>query len=309
VADNCTDGTEAVALSAGVGVIRTVGNQHKKAGALNQALELLDPELVDRDRVLVLDADSHLAPEFIEMAMGKLEEGYSAVGGNFRGQPGAGFLGTCQRNEYARYARDVARLKGKCLVLTGTATILKVGAMRAVARARGDRLPGEEGQVYDTAVLTEDNELTFALRTLEHTVISPMGCTLTTEVMPTWRALARQRLRWKRGAFENLRQYGWSRLTAPYWGRQALALIGIAVTAGYFASLVYGAFTGFHMHPLWLGVSGVFAVERAVTVRERGWRQMLLGALLLPEMLYEVFLQAVQAYAYASALTGRREGW
>jgi hypothetical protein len=127
--------------------------------------------------------------------------------------------------------------------------------------------------------------------------------------MPTWRALARQRLRWKRGAFENLRQYGLSRLTAPYWGRQALALFGLVVTFGYLASLVYGLVGGFHLHPVWLAVSAVFMAERALTVHERGWRMMLVGLALVPEMFYDVFLQAVQAYAYATALLGRKEGW
>ena len=38
VADNCTDRTEDVARAAGAEVFRTVGNTHKKAGALNQVL-------------------------------------------------------------------------------------------------------------------------------------------------------------------------------------------------------------------------------------------------------------------------------
>jgi cellulose synthase/poly-beta-1,6-N-acetylglucosamine synthase-like glycosyltransferase len=310
VSDNCTDETEQIVLSRGdVGLIRTVGNRDKKAGALNQALDVGLGQLEPFDVVLVVDADSILAPSFVKTALDYLGHGYSAVGGNFRGQPGAGFLGMCQRNEYARYARDVARLKGRCLVLTGTATAFCVSALQEVAHERGTRLPGARGLVYDTTVLTEDNEMTFALRTLGHHVLSPKGCVLTTEVMPTWRDLARQRLRWKRGAFENLRQYGLNRLTAPYWGRQALALAGILVTVGYFASLVYGAIVGMHLHPLWIGVSGIFMVERAVTVRERGWRMMLVGAALVPEFLYDSFLQVVQAYAYAGALLRRGEDW
>jgi biofilm PGA synthesis N-glycosyltransferase PgaC len=309
IADNCTDDTEAVVLARGdVGLLRTNANRDKKAGALNAALETY-LGLGPLDAVLVVDADSILSPGFVETALDYLGRGYAAVGGNFRGQPGAGFLGMCQRNEYARYARDVARLKGRCLVLTGTATVFRAGALWAVADARGSRLPGLPGRVYDTTVLTEDNEMTFALRTLGQRVLSPKGCVLTTEVMPTWRDLARQRLRWKRGAFENLRQYGLNRLTAPYWGRQALSLAGILVTFAYLGTLVYGVVYGGHLQLFWLGVSGVFAVEQAVTVRERGWRMMLVGFSLVPEMLYDCFLQGVQAYAYAGALLRRREGW
>jgi cellulose synthase/poly-beta-1,6-N-acetylglucosamine synthase-like glycosyltransferase len=310
VADNCTDDTEAKVLARDrIGLIRTVGNTAKKAGALNQALVAVRDWVDADDAVLVVDADSHLDPQFIYTARTYLDRGYAAVGGNFRGQPGGGYLGMCQRNEYARYARDVARLKGKALVLTGTATAFRFGALQEVMGARGIRLPGKRGLYYDTDVLTEDNEMTFALRTLGHKVLSPKGCKLTTEVMPSWKALARQRLRWKRGAFENLRQYGFNRLTAPYWGRQALSLAGVIVTGLYLGSLAYGIVFGAHLQPLWIGVSAIFAIEQAVTVRERGWRMMLVSLALVPEMLYDVFLQGVQAYAYAGALLRRREGW
>ena len=131
VLDNCTDATEAVARGRGVEVIETVNNTAKKAGALNIALDWLNPG--PDEAALVLDADSILDPGFITEAIHYLKHGYAACGGNFRGQPGAGFLGMCQRNEYARYARDVARLKGRCLVLTGTATLFQ--AQRPARRA------------------------------------------------------------------------------------------------------------------------------------------------------------------------------
>ena len=118
-ADNCTDGTAREAEAAGAHVFETVGNTHKKAGALNQVLDLLLPELGDEDAVLVMDADSVLAPTFVAEAARHLRDGVGGVGGIFTGRSGGGFVGMLQRNEYARYARDVARLKGKVLVLTG----------------------------------------------------------------------------------------------------------------------------------------------------------------------------------------------
>ena len=91
-------------------------------------------------------------------------------------------------------------------------------------------IPGGSLQVYDTAVLTEDNELTLALLHLGYTVTSPEGCRLTTEVMESWGDLYRQRLRWKRGAIENLFDYGLTRVTVRYWLRQLMTLLGIVVT-------------------------------------------------------------------------------
>jgi hypothetical protein len=133
VRGHCTDGTAARAEAAGAYVFETVDNSHRKAGALNQVLDILLPELTDEDAVLVMDADSVLAPTFVAEAKRHLRDG---VGGVFTGRSGGGFVGMLQRNEYARYARDVARLKGRVLVLTGTATLFSAKTLRHVVGAR-----------------------------------------------------------------------------------------------------------------------------------------------------------------------------
>ena len=193
-ADNCTDGTAQKAQAMGAFVFETMDNRHKKPGA-EPGPRVVLPELRDGDAILVMDADSVLAPTFIAEAQRHLGDGVGGVGGTFTGRSGGGFVGMLQRNEYARYARDVARLKGKVLVLTGTATLFSARTLRHVVRARAEGvLPGGTAQVYDTNVLTEDNELTLALLHLGYGVLSPKGCRLTTEVMESWRDLYRQRL-------------------------------------------------------------------------------------------------------------------
>src|SRR5699024_3966965 len=114
VSDNSTDETGALVRGMGVAVMETVDNQSKKAGALNQALRDLLPDLAADDLIVIQDADSVLAPDFIERAIGhlKADEKLGAVGGVFSGGAGGGFVGHLQRNEYARYARDVTRRKG-----------------------------------------------------------------------------------------------------------------------------------------------------------------------------------------------------
>jgi hypothetical protein len=49
-------------------------------------------------------------------------------------------------------------------VLTGTASIFRPAGLRTVAHSRGRSIPGAHGDLYDTAALTEDNELTIALK-------------------------------------------------------------------------------------------------------------------------------------------------
>ena len=313
VADNCSDATPEIARGRGAEVVVPLDNRHKKAGALNQALARLLPELDADDLVLVMDADCTLDPEFLEVALHHLRDArYGGIGGVFRGGPGGGLLGTFQRNEYARYARDVRRLRGRALVLTGTASVFPVAVLREVMAARRDgRLPDQSGsgEVYDTSVLTEDNELSLALMHLGHDILAPAACTLETEVMTTWRDLAAQRLRWKRGALENLVDYGWTPVTRPYWGRQLLSLVGVLATVLYVGSLALGLVIGLTLHAFWLALSLVFVAERVVTVRSRGWRQMLLAAPLVVEMAFDVFLQLVQGRAFWQAALGSERNW
>ena len=313
-ADNCSDGTAREAYWAGAQVLTTEGNVDKKAGALNQIFAEMLPQLADEDFVMVVDADSQLDPDFLNFAVAKMnaDPGLGAVGGIFRGGPGGGFVGHLQRNEYSRYARDVARLGGKCLVVTGTAALFRVATLKQVVDGRlSGTLPAGDGNggVYDTSVLTEDNELTFALLHLGYRVLSPKECTLTTEVMESWRDLWRQRHRWKRGAIENCVQYGLTKITWRYWGRQLFTMFGVLITFVYLGSVAYSLTLGdFNLQPLWMAVTAVFIVERVVTVRYRGWKQMLISASMY-ELILDMFLQLVHAKAYADALMGRERNW
>ena len=311
--DNCTDNTAAIAKARGWTVWHSMGNEHKKAGALNQAWELLSPGLGDDDFLFVMDADSHLDEGFMAAAISThMQDNYGGVGGTFRGREGGGYVGMLQRNEYVRYLRETRQKKGKVMVLTGTATLFRVGALRAVVDARHQGiLPFGTGSLYDTDVLTEDNELSLALRTLGFQIIAPRECTLTTEIMETWGDLAKQRLRWKRGAIENCRQYGLTSVTKEYWWRQLLSFIGLLVTGTYLTTLTATVIIdgGIALHPVWAFVTLIFMAERVVSVRARGVKQMALASLLIVEMSFDIFLQAVQARAFWQAIRGSAKAW
>ena len=311
IANNCTDNTAEIAAACGAEVMVMEGNQHKKAGALNYALASLLPRLRDEDAVLVQDADSFLDPGFIAATARKLEQGFAAAGGNFRGRPGGGLCGILQRNEYARYARDTARKKGDVLCITGVGTLFRVRALRDVAAGiRDGRLPDAGGgYLYNYASLTEDNWMTLALKHLGYRVVSPKDATMSTEVMLTWRALARQRSRWKRGAFEDLLNYGLTRHTLKGWGLQAVAFAGLFATLTYLVTLAASPWFGFHLHPLFIALTGIYAIERAITVRSRGWKVAFASMTVFGEWFYDLYLQAVQLRALWGAVWHTSRAW
>ena len=129
--------------------------------------------------------------------------------------------------------------------------------------------------------------------------------------MPTWRALWRQRLRWQRGALENIGAYGLTRATALYWGQQ------LTLAYGVIALNVVPAPQPDHPArrrrvralPVLDVVGVIFVVERLVTVWAAGWRARALAAPIFLELGYALFLQACFVASLGQVFTGKKAGW
>ena len=313
VADNCTDATVALAHQAGVDVVESANNTQKKAGALNQVLKLLLPGLGDNDVVMVMDADTRLDDGFLAAAVDRFshDRALMAVGGLFYGEEGHGLIGQFQRNEYLRYSREIGRRRGRVFVLTGTASMFRSRALRTVAESRGASIPGTLGDVYDTAALTEDNELTIALKSLGGLMVSPAQCTVVTELMPSWSTLWAQRLRWQRGALENIGAYGITPQTLRYWAQQLGIGYGVIALGSYLLLIFLMVFSldTWIWFPFWLGLGVLFMVERVATVWRGGWRARLLAVTLFPELFFDMFLNVVYLKGVADISLGRTASW
>ena len=313
VADNCTDGTEQIARDHGAEVFVTVDNVGKKAGALNQALRTVLVGMGDNDIVMCMDADTVLDDGFLAAGIQRFtsDRALMAVGGLFYGEEGHGVLGQLQRNEYVRYSREIKRRRGRVFVLTGTASMFRSRALRTVANSRGGLLPGVPGDVYDTLALTEDNELTLAIKSLGGLMASPNECRVVTELMPTWSNLWTQRLRWQRGALENLGAYGPAPAMLRYWAQQlGIGYSVIALGSFWLLMLVTAlAVDGWIWFPFWLGVGTVFLLDRVISAWKGGWRARLLAALMLPELLYDMYLDVVYLKGIVDITFSRSASW
>lgn len=310
ISDNSTDRTVEIAESWGTGIsaVETVNNRHRKAGALNQVLTRL--KAPDDTFILVMDADSSIAPTFVESALGAFTNPkVGAVGGIFVGDGLNGFLGAAQNLEYMRYAREIGRNKARARVLTGTATMTRLGTLREVAAARAAGvLPGSG--IYNYAALTEDFCLTLAVKSLGYTCVSPKACRVTTETMASLPALWRQRMRWQRGALQSLRSYGISRVTLPYIARQfetGLGLLAlILIWAITFWSLAIGQLT---IHPIWVCVGMVFLLERLISGWRADWRGRILAASVIGDTAFDLFIGLVYVAALVQSAMGTQLTW
>jgi biofilm PGA synthesis N-glycosyltransferase PgaC len=313
VANNCTDGgaTLQTARSCGAWGLDLPNCRGKKAGALNVALDIVLPDMAEDDLLLVQDADTVLNGDFLVTAEGAMRRRVGAVGAVFYGEPGGGILGQLQRMEYERYAWEIARNGGRAVVLSGTATLFRVSVLRQVKQARvSGRIGGGSGY-YSLASLTEDDEMTKAVKTLGYKTMSPSGCSVVTEVMKTIPALWNQRIRWQRGALENLRDYGLTRVTAPYLARQVMMGIGALALGLYLIFLTVMISSGGHFSfsPFWTSIGLLFVFEKVETVRRDGWRSAVLAALLVPELIYDMFQHAVYFRSLFDLVRRREERW
>lgn len=294
VADNCTDRTVAIAKSLGIEVFESVANTDKKAGALNQVLATLLPKLGENDTVMIMDADTVLRQGFLKSAAKHFQEdrGLSAIGGLFFGEDRRGLIAQIQKNEYTRYSREISRRKGRVFVLTGTASIFRARSLKTVADERENLLPGTKGQVYDTHALTEDNELTLALKSLGALMTSPPECMVETELMQNLSTLWRQRLRWERGAMENIATYGITSTTARYWSQQLGLAYSVFALWTYFLLIFLQIVSTdtWIWYPFWILMGAIFIAEKVWTVRNAGWKARLLASTLVVELLYDTFL-------------------
>ena len=141
IADNCTDATATVAREHGVEVFETTGNTQHKAGALNQALsaQLRAPRSTMSSSSWTRTPPSRPASWPRRWAAStRTPTSWRSVACS-RARIGAGALGQLQRNEFARYQREIDRREGRVSVLTGTASVYS--RVRPAGGGAGTRHP------------------------------------------------------------------------------------------------------------------------------------------------------------------------
>jgi biofilm PGA synthesis N-glycosyltransferase PgaC len=311
VANNCTDNTAQLARDAGAEVLVMDHNKHRKAGAMNHVLSIVLPRLGDRDMVLIQDADTNLNPEFLTVATAAMGPGVGGVCARYDNPPPSNLLERLQSSEFTRSRRLITRRGGTVKILVGIASLFTAGTLREVmgARAAGI-LPGSH-TVYNNTSLCEDYELTLALRTLGYRLVCPEECRPLTHAMPTVAKLWHQRVRWSRGALDDLYLYGLTKTTRGYAVAQMGRLIAMVSPLVYGAYLLSLEMTYGHIawSKPWILINLLFIGERVITVRKAGWRAMLLSALLLPELFYDWFMGAAYLAGLTKHLRGSAAAW
>lgn len=315
VANNCTDKTAEVSQDAGAIVLEMPTNSNMKAGALNYALEKIIPEIQDEDCILIMDGDTTLSPTLIEKCLLCLEQNpmAGAVSSIFTARPCKSLLGMLQAMEFWRYRRQISRNGYRAFVLTGTASLFRVQALKAVKQARlKGTLPNYSNSYYDTKGRTEDNEMTLALLSLGYDCLATEAFSKT-DVMESVGKVIKQRERWYNGAMINLKSYGralpWY-LKWVYWKQQiALSLSMLFVSAIILTLIIIACLGTLEITKLWIAMLLILGFERTATVWQLGWKARIIAMTILPEQLYSFLLTIIFGISLVHFYTGKQGSW
>ena len=121
----------------------------------------------------------------------------------------------------------------------------------------------------------------------------------------------RVRLRWQRGALENLGAYGVTAQTSRYWAQQIGIGYGVIALFSYFALMIIMLISmdTWVWFPFWMLLGALFAVERVVTVWHGGWRARIVAALVIPELVYDAFLDLAFLKGVGDIAFARSADW
>ncbi len=305
VADNCTDRTVEIARGRGVEVFETVGNTARKAGALNQAFSAVDCG----DYVVQADADVVYDEDLVRELLGTIsaQPGTGAVTTRIGSQdfPGGGpvawLVWKLQRLEWYYYDSMKVAARGRVWCMSGVAGIYRADVLREIAKAR----PGP----WDEESVVEDYTVSLEIKERGWATGSAMGAFAWSDMMPSFRALWHQRMRWNAGTFIEWRRREKTDVVRDDRRAFRRALVFLPINFVFLAVTGYLVLSGrFAVNALSLVLMVFFLGERAYRLRylpRRTTGDYVVALTLVPELCYRLFLDVNLVVARLRAV-GRR---
>jgi poly-beta-1,6-N-acetyl-D-glucosamine synthase len=337
ILDNCTDNTEKFVkeiqkANTGRGpqlkVISTVGNDAKKAGALNYGISLVE----DNSNCIIvqMDADTVLEPDIIEMGMKEFERSLripnQKLGGvcsrflvadpiskmNWLGW----LLWNLQNIEYGFADADRVILLSQqqdARVLSGTCSMYPKYVLDEVAKMR----PLYHGlpQIWDVHSLVEDYTLTNDVRSLGYITKCPYNMVNLTNIPESFREYWRQRERWYSGTIDELRRRGLKKYTAADISLHAFGVLMTITRIVFYSLIIYLIVNHTSFEPNVLTyitplVVYAYNIHRFKYIRvNRSWVQAVLVFTLIPMEAYALLRECLMVKSYYLSFFGKKRGW
>ena len=311
VLDNCSDDTEKIVMDMipsyqDLFIYTTKNNDKKKAGAINQALEILQD--MNIDAVLLMDADTRIDSNAVEKAYNMLmgDSTLAAVCSKAGVLPYTGkrllerFLHQLQRLEYSTFDSQRIETLGKIKVVHGMAGLHRWSVLQEVGG-------------FDDNNLVEDYDLTIRYKMTGYKTSVQLQMKAWTEVPVKLDQWWTQRLRWNRGGLDTLKNHGWNRITREYILQHILSifltLFQWFFLVMFFLMLINGQLIMHGLVPLIMLLGMATSIYRLKFLEGRSITDYLFRIFLLPEFLYEQIININQFYAYYLFFFNRTQSW
>jgi biofilm PGA synthesis N-glycosyltransferase PgaC len=96
-----------------------------------------------------------------------------------------------------------------------------------------------------------------------------------------------------------------------YWAQQIGIGYSVIALSSFWLLIMLTALAtdGWVWFPFWLAVGSVFIVDRVVSAWRGGWRARLLAALMVPELVYDMYLDLVYVKGIFDITFARKATW
>ncbi len=237
-----------------------------KGTALNAALAVAKGDLI-----ATLDSDSYVEPDALSKMTGFFRDGNTAAVTSVLkvAKPG-NFLQQMQRVEYlvTVFSRRLLSYLNSVNVTPGPLSMFRAEVFEAVGG-------------YDEHNILEDQEMALRIQAHNYRIESSMTAVVHTNTPQTFRALARQRIRWHRGGVRNMFKHYY--LIGSRYGDFGMVImpLGVFSILATFAVLLvvasrvleFGLFSGlsYGLAGVWLGVSPLYILGAFIVASSLLW--------------------------------------
>ena len=96
-----------------------------------------------------------------------------------------------------------------------------------------------------------------------------------------------------------------------YWAQQLGIGYSVIALSSFWLLIIVTVLATDHWvwFPFWLGVGSLFVVDRVVSAWSGGWKARLLAVLLIPELLYDMYLDVVYVKGIFDITFARNATW
>lgn len=311
VLDNCSDDTEKIVMEMipsyrNLFIYTTINNNKKKAGAINQALQILPK--INIDAVLLMDADTRIHCKAVETSYAMLEKDHSLAAVCSK----AGVLPYDGKNLFQRFLHQVQKLEYSTFDSQRIETLGQIKVVHGMAGLHRWSSLQEVGG-FDDDNLVEDYDLTIRYKMAGYRTSVQLQMKAWTEVPVSLNEWWKQRLRWNRGGLETLRKHGWNKITRKYILQHVLFIFLILFQWFFLTMLILMILQGrliMHGVVVLITLLGMTtSIYRLKFLEERSVTDYLVRISLIPEFLYEQIVNINQLHAYFLFLFNRPQSW